>query len=212
MTLQEIIDIFIRIPSGGVLTQENRYDDLFIESAVHRVRSTAIFAYWQKTKRINPIWTQQFVPVFNEALQEDDLCKVIFPCPAPVNLDEQMDGFLYIGTEDGNCPYRKVVSRAELANANKHRSIKITKDIVKVLYSDGNLEVYGNTDLKKIRVDGIFQNPTLIPTYNRDIDPYPVDEALIDMMKNIYYQTEAQVVVARPGGTAPFVNDPAQTK
>lgn len=206
MTLPEIIDLFQRLPSGGIFTDENRYDMGFVENTVHRTRAIAIVQSWKQTKRINSAWTQQFKPTFDSKLQDQD-CRVIFPCPSPISIETKMDGFLYIGTVDGLCPFRKVVSRAELANYNVHRYTKLTPNMVKVLYSDGNLETYGNLDLEEIMVDGIFSDPTTIPTYNRDYDDYPVSLDLVEIMKNIVYSTEQQIILSQPVDSSPDSQD-----
>lgn len=202
MTLAEAVDIFERLPSGGIFTDENRFDIRFVETAVHRTRSLAIFNYWQKFKRINPVWTQQFIPTYSKDLQEDN-CKVIFECPPPISLNSLMDGFLYIGTVDGNCAYRKIVSRAELANINVHRNMKPLTNETIVLYSDSLLECYGNTDLQELKVDGLFADPTQVPTFNKTKDEYPISLDIFEMMKALAFDTEQKIIIARPIDNTP---------
>jgi hypothetical protein len=206
MTLQGYIDIFQRIPSGGVFTDENRFDVRFVETAVHRFRALAIFNYWQKFRRVNPVWTQQHTPTFKKDLQEDN-CKVIFECPPPISLGTLMDGFLYIGTVDGNCAYRKVVNRSQMANINVHRNMKPTLNQVDVLYSDGMLECYGNTDMQEIRVDGLFMDPTQVPTFNKFKDEYPVSLDIFEAMKVLAFETEQKIIIARPIDVKPDSQD-----
>lgn len=211
MTFSEIVDLFERLPEGGIWTDENRFDPRFVETAVNRSRALSIFNFWSKTKRINPVWTQQYIPTFSQELQ-DDPNKVIFQCPPAISLSEQMDGFLYIGTVDGNCSFRKVVSRAELANSNVHRNMRTLTDHVKVIYSDGFLECYGNTDLKSIRIDAIFADPTQVPSFNADKDEYPASLDIIESMKIIAFNTEQKIITSRPAELKPDKAEEQNTK
>jgi len=193
MTLLEITEEIIRTDSGGgVITDENKLDSDFIQSLVHEYRGKAIWDSWQRTKRINSLWTQQFIPEFEEALQESsDFTK--FACPPVISLDDKRDGFLYIGTVDGDFSFRKVTSRADLANKNRHR---FTKKRPKALYSDGFLEIHGN--IEEVRVDGIFANPTDIPTYNAEFDNYPISDDILVLMKALLFQTQTSIIDRKP--------------
>lgn len=197
MLLTKIVELFQRLPSGGILTDENKLDPDFIEDAVHRARASAIFIYWQRTKRINALWTQQFIAQFDEDIQENN-CLVKFEVPPVVSLDNKMDGFLYIGTVDKDCAFRKVESRAQLANANLHRITKVSNRINKALYSDGFMEIHGNTMLKELKVDGIFINPTDIPTFNKEFDEYPVSLDLVNQMETIIANIETPQIEKEP--------------
>ena len=199
MTLLEITEEVIRTDSGGgIITDENKLDSDFIQSLVHEYRAKAIWDSWQRTRRINPVWTQQFIPEFEPDLQESkDFVK--FTCPSVVSLDDKRDGFLYIGTIEGDFAFRKVISRADLANKNRHR---FTKKRPKALYSDGFLEIHGN--IREIKVDAIFSNPTDIPTYNIEFDNYPISDDILVLMKAILFQTQTSVIESK---TADVISD-----
>ncbi len=192
-TLIEIRDDLISTPSGGVMIDDTKYDLPYIEYLIHQYRERAIFISWSTTKRINPQWTQQFFATYDEQAQ-DIPGAVVFSTPAPISMDSMMDGFLYIGKEDGNCAYTKVVSRAEMANQNSHRYSKCEPGNIKALWSDGRFEVYGNTMLKKLRVDGIFANPEMVPTYNKNIDQYPISNDILVIMKDMMMKEQVSVM------------------
>lgn len=192
-TLIEIRDDLISTPSGGVMIDDTKYDLHYIEYLIHQYRARAIFISWQATKRINPLWTQQFIATYDQQAQ-DVTGAVVFIAPPPVSMDNMMDGFLYIGKEEGNCAYRKVVSRADLANRNNHRYSKCEPGAPKVLYSDGRFEVYGSTVLRKLRVDGVFENPTDIPTYNKFYDQYPISNDVLVIMKDMMMKEQVQAM------------------
>ncbi len=192
-TLIEIRDDIISTPSGGVMIDDTKYDLPYIEYLIHQYRARAIFISWSTTKRINPLWTQQFVATYDENAQ-DVPGAVVFAVPAPISLDSMMDGFLYIGKSDGNCAYTKVVSRADMANQNSHRYSRCEPGNEKVLWSDGRAEVYGNIMLQKLMVDGIFENPELVPTYNKFYDQYPISNDILVIMKDMMNKEQISVM------------------
>lgn len=198
MILPKIVDIMQRIGDSGVFTDSSRFDRDFYEDAVHKGRASVLLDAYSKIKRINPIWTQQFVAKYEPDLQDDN-CLVRFKVPAVLTLNYALDGFLYVGSTQGNCQYRKMANRADLANSNGNRYTRIREDQVKFIYSDGFIECYGNTELRDLRVDGIFLNPTEVPTYNKQYDEYPLDEALILQLESILFNTEVKPEITQPG-------------
>jgi hypothetical protein len=177
-TLRQIADKVIRKGENGISVDESKYDLEFIYAKIHDARATAIFEQWQKTKRINTLWTQKYTPTYNEYIQDADGCVVYFSCPGVISLDGLMDGFLYIGQVDCNSAFRKVESRAKLASFNNYRHTKNSTNIARVIHSDGLLEVWGNTFIEQIQVDAVFSNPTQVDTYVVDYDQYPVDSKI----------------------------------
>lgn len=191
MTLPEIKDSTERFLGGfGIFTDESRWDGLYMESLIHKYSRMAIVMQFAKNKRVNPIWFQQLVLDYSEGLQESN-CLVKFEIPQFIQLDNMRGGLAYVGTIEGNCPFRVVNSRMDLVNANHRSAGKVTR----VMYSDGNLEVYGNTMLEEIRVDAIFLNPTEVRTYNKLKDDYPLNNELVPDMQKLLFQYEGQFML-----------------
>lgn len=182
-TLPEIIEEIIRADNSGIITDEQKLDNDYIESLVHEYRAQAIFMIYSNTKRLNPSWTQKCILEYDELIQESKEY-VLFRAPRPLTLDPIRNGHIYVGSVCGTKPFRKVETRADLANRNMHRHMKVRDNIPKVLYSDLCYEVYGNTDIKTILVDGVHLYPTEVITYNKYKDPYPISGDLLDMMKS----------------------------
>lgn len=196
MTLPEVRESTIRTVSAALKTDEDRYEPDFMEAIIHQYRASAIAIMWREDKRINANWTQQYIAVYSKDLQEDD-CFVRFECPALIKLDRKTDGAIYVGSASGNVAYRKVTSRAELANNNLHRYTKTNSRTIKVLWSDGYWEAHGNNLIKELRTDGIFANPTDIPTYNVELDQYPIDEDTLSLMKKLIILSEVVPMAAK---------------
>jgi hypothetical protein len=189
MLLKEIVEVFQRRAGGGVFDNETRYDISFSEDTIHQARATIIYRDYQSNKKINPIWTQQFIGTFSQDLQESKTF-VKFACPPVITLDDFIDGFMFVGNLTDNVSYRKVANRASLANSNVHRYLSLNVDTPKFIYSDGYIEIYGNAMIKQLKVDGIFNDPTKIPTFNKEYDQYPADLKLINSMVDYVFNTE----------------------
>lgn len=192
-TLPRIADSLKRLAQGGTSTEESKFTLPYLYQVINEARATVIKAVFSKERKIQSAWTQSYEPDFDSLIQDENPCSIKFAIPAPIALDNKTQGFLYVGEVEGNCAYRMVVSRAELANGNQHRVTK-TKDItlggkIRGLYSDGILELFGDLNLKKIRIDAIWLTPTLLPTYNLEQDFYPVSDSELAQIKQIIQQT-----------------------
>ena len=198
-TLILIAEDIIKNAQGAVFLNQSKFQIPYIYDLIHQYRQLVMRMTYEKTGRIHPLWTQQFIPEFTKDLQES-LKYVRFDVPAPVVLDDQTDGFIYIGTLDRSCAFRKLQNRAELALFNEHRVTKSGN--IKTIWSDGFLEVWSNPLQKEVRIDGIFSNPTLLPSYNLEFSEYPLDGDSITTMKQLIYGAQ----------TEPMAKTPAQYK
>lgn len=188
MLLSNLKSQIIRLVSGGIETDTTRYDFSDIEDKIHYGRAFVIGQSFQQSKRIGSSWTQQYISPFDPNLQDtNDFVR--FKVPHVIRLDSLRDGFVYVGAITSTTAYRRVNNRAEMANYNLHRITKQNERTPKFIYSDGYIEVYGDTMIKELRVDGIFRNPTHIPSYNQDIDPYPISADLIGVLKDYLLKT-----------------------
>jgi hypothetical protein len=72
---------------------------------------------------------------------------------------------------------------------------KVNKNIVFAAFYDGRFYITSNSKeeipLKKLRVVGIFADPTQVSTYNRDTDDYPINDYQIEYMKNAILQQDS---------------------
>lgn len=185
-TLPKIADAIRKMVQGGVSVSDSKLSNEHIYQLIHEAREVALKAIFSKERRIQSVWTQQYFPDFQQELQDEDCC-IKFSIPSTISLDNKTDGLMYAGHIKGNCAYRKAASRAELSNRNKHRISKqkdvSTGGVVRCLYSDGLLELYGDKNIKSMRVDAIFSKPSLLPTYNIDVDIYPIDGNSLALVK-----------------------------
>ncbi len=192
MLLKEIVEMFQRQAGGGVFDTDTRYDIGFSEDTIHKARATVMFNYYQKYKKINPIWLQPFIGTYDADLQESKRF-VKFVCPPTVTLDDFIDGFIYVGNLDGTVEYTKNPDRASLLNSQSHRYISRGLSNPTFIYFNGCIEIYNNPNIKELKVDGIFLDPTKVSSYNKEYDPYPVDDSLIPLMQDLIYNSESKI-------------------
>lgn len=200
MTLAEFRAQVIRLPGGGVLTDDTRFDFPDIDAAIHFARAAVIPMFYAKTQRISSEWIQTFTATYDANIQDSNEF-VRFAVPRSIPLDVMRDGYLFIGDSAGTTAYRRVNNRAELANYNLHRITKINNNTPKVLYEEGYFEVYGLSMTKQLRIDGLIAVPTEIVTYNEDFDNYPISEDLIQPVRDYLWQKSLGIEIQKSPDT-----------
>lgn len=201
MTLDQIVQRVISLPQGAVLTDETRFGFPYVITLINTARAQVIQGIYFKNKRIHPACYQTYYADYDADLQEDDPCVVKFKCPASINLDSNSDGFRYVGQVDGKKGFRRVTTRAFLSTYNQHPLMQVQGgNFTAAMWSapDSIWEVY-NSDLKYLRIEGIFANPLDIPTYNKDVDDYPVSVEMLPQIEDFIFKT----VTAIEAGTQP---------
>ncbi len=217
MKLTELREMVTRMPNGGVVNSNDRWEDGYIDKIINTYRARLIKAIYNGNKRINPQCYQKHWPEYEELLQDDDGCTVKFRHPEVISLDDRSDGFRYIGGIDCANNFARIQSRAWVSTFNDNRITKVnTRRRTSVLY-DGNaqiLEVYGDPELDQILTESLLANPMSIPTYNIDVDQYPLNEDLIsDMLAMVWNDNisqEARITVGNDRGL--ILPKPKRTK
>jgi len=212
MTLPKLAEDIIKTAQGGIFANSSKFEIPYIYDLIHQYREVVLRMVYTKTGRINPVWTQKYIPEFVKEAQESSLY-VVFDVPAPIVLDDQTDGFLYIGTQDKACNFRKNQNRAELAMYQHHRSTKVgINGPVKTIYSDGRLECWGNPLLvDPPLVDAVWQNPTLLPEYNFELSDYPLGGDDIMAIKKMIFDTQTDNMAKSPTNRSVSMQDKPTT-
>ena len=193
MKLPILVDLAQRDESGGIRTEENRWDDEYIINVINIARGELAHIvyngdrYRAANKRLNPTWYQKVWLYKDENLQ-DDPCMVKFKCPPMITLDRDSDGARFIGTQAGSCEFKRIKNRNEIAQIRKHKVMNsIFERGINVLY-DGDLqiwEVYTKTLLERMLVEALIQDPRSVSSYNIDEDEYPVPDDYVPMLLDI---------------------------
>lgn len=199
MLLEQVTEEIIRADNGGIITDENRADQDYMEALVGQGRAMAILQQFTKTHRLSPNWTLRHICEYDQDFQETvDFVKFVkFAVPPVVTLDGKSDGFSYVGTQNGMKQYRKVTTRATYVNNNLHRFTKQGEG-EKYFYTDGAIEVYGNEFLTEGPLcDAVWANPADANQYNKLYDNYPISLDLLPIMKDVIFKTDLIRVYAR---------------
>lgn len=200
MLIKEIIELAQRLPDGGVISDRTRYDGGYIESTIGLFRSRILKLVYQKNKRINPVCYQKHWPEFEKDLQDDNCC-VKFRHPEVISLDDQSDGFRYIGALEFAKAYPRINSRAWLSTVNDNRVMAANNNRRATVLYDGNLqilEVRGLPLLEEIMTESILADPLSVPTFNKIYDQYPFPNDLIPDLMQMMMQEQIAVEAAKP--------------
>lgn len=200
MTTFELIDENERfLSNSGIMTDESKWDSLFILALTDKYSRMAIKQDYAQNRRLNPLWLNKYDLEFSKDAQTSD-CVVTFSIPPLMILSDTNSGF-YIGSKVGACPYRIVKSRGDLANALAHKSTNKPHQL-RVLITGTDTEIYGNP-VEGGMVEGIFLNPTRLPTFNLKTDQYPLNDDLIPLMQQLMYKYEGQFLSLKPVDVKP---------
>jgi hypothetical protein len=197
MTLPEVRDIFRSLPSGGNLTDENRFDDNYLDQLIHSVRALSISNKANVMKKRLPIWYQSMIPEYSKDFQDGQKLCVKFQIPDVITLDARENGYGYCGTVECNKAFRIWTDRGVFASACNDRIMNPTSGrTTNILFEGSNYgEIYGATLITELpRFVAIFAIPTDVPTYNILTDQYPIDEGSIEDMINIMTKANLNII------------------
>jgi len=181
-TLTEIVHRITSNVSGGITTDEMRFDSLYIESKIHNARASILSASSRQPMfdRINEACVQAYSVELLEEEVEPDCDVVRFPCPTVIRLDDRHDGFVYVGHVNGQKPFIRI--RSNYTALSMHSLFQKEKGIVWDFQADYDgkfyIHIYKNPKQRKLLVKGLFNNPTQVPNYRVDVDQYPIDATL----------------------------------
>lgn len=201
--LKQIVDEIKSDLLGGMTYNETRFDDEYIEFKIHAARATIIMNYMMKTgKFINDAWVQTLDIRFEDI--DTDCDTRTFECPNVIALDGQNDGFIYVGHANGLKPFVRI--RKGFSTLTRHSLFAKKKEVMwdyKHLTQGTNvLQFYNASRLSYIMVRAMFNNPTTIPNFDKELDHYPVDETLkkdIVEMITMDMLRKTAPVAAKPG-------------
>lgn len=203
MRTQKILDKIAAIGEGGMITEENRFDQEFLLTVLNSFRAQYLRDTYLKTKRINPICYQKFHPVYEPTFQNSGACYAKFKVPNTIQLDVHSDGLRYFGTDPvtAGCSknFRRVTSRAWLSTFNNHQVTSSSSTrFISYLY-DGALEtaeIYGKGKFMIFPplIEGLFSDPTSVPMFNFDISEYPLNIDALPMIEQMIFAANTRFV------------------
>lgn len=208
MTYKQLVDRMSANVQSGIKTDESRFSREFIASHLNSARATAIQQSWQKFRRVNPQWLQEYELEYSFDLQKDieSGCVTKYYVPGWIHLDGKTDGMVFIGnTENRN--FRIFNSRAELSCfLSVPSQSPYTGRFVGVLKDNGFIEIHYNTRIKSSKILMLYNNPLDCPTFSVEFDPYPVTDDLVIIMEDLLIRKLA-AAAQQPLDMVPNKND-----
>lgn len=202
MLLDAIVEQVIRAISGGLDTADGRFDGSYIEDKIHQYRIRQLIdtyngsKFQAKSKFIHYSYYQPLDLVLVEADQDRTLNYITFPCPQPVNISQNVDGFSFVGNKKKGVSWSKVKSPEYISVLQRLGMMSETE--IGYFYERGLLRVYGNLDIEIVHIEGIFQNPLEVQGFNPETDNYPMPDDAIPMMIENMKRMEFNQMVATP--------------
>ena len=210
-TLKEITEMISRLPSGGVISDRNRYDQGYLNMTLGVFRARLLKIIYLKNNRINPVCYQKHWPQYEADLQ-DDKCCVKFRHPEVISLDNGSDGFRYAGSLSFANNYARIKSRGWLSTINDNAVMAANNNRRPTILYDGGLqilEVRGMPLLKELLTESLLADPLSIPTYNQDLDQYPINVDLLPDLMNMIFSEETAIDASKQikPGEAPLMTN-----
>jgi hypothetical protein len=185
MTIDQIREL-VRIGiSAGVESTDSVLDDAAIEAMINDKRATIISTFLSQSKanRLSESWVQH---VYFGCGLNPYQCKdtVVFECPRVIHINNELDGFVYVGNANGIEPFTRL--KTSFMNLSMLDSMSSKTRLLWYPDTDsvGNhgVVIRGNKFLEKLKISIIASNPLEVPGFRRDVDDYPVDAHVRDLL------------------------------
>jgi hypothetical protein len=192
MITSYIIDELIRSVNAATNTSNGKWDSEYVEALLPQLRAEAIIISYNgsRTQAANKTITGQWLQTLDFAISASEQDKnaeyLVIDIPSTIRINDKTDGLVYVGNTNEAITFKRAYTKTEVAYL-KQRGFLRGKEIVYV-YTGNKLEIYGNKILKSFQIQGIFTNPLEIAGFNWYTDEYPIDEATLAIMKDLFIQ------------------------
>ena len=203
MTQREIVSLVLSRIAGGIETDERTSAYKKIVAIINVSRGAILPEVSKKSFRSVSSWQQVYEPVFDPDLQETPEFTVFY-FPDLIRLDSIFDGNFFIGSRLCSDQFRALKSRGEYYGMKKHRTqANSLSRYFYYLIQNQRIEIYHPTSTRpeKFRAESIFFDPTQVPSFNVDVDDYPMDQDSIPMMLDFIKKTYTMDVLATTADT-----------
>lgn len=176
----------------------SKVQPLYIEQLIRECGPQALLIYYNGSRnqganyRIPGDFIQRFELEIVPSQQNSDVDWIEVECPALVNINTRTDGLIYAGNFYDTRNFDKAMNREDVSNMMQRGYGKDGKNII-VCYEETKLLIWGNKQLKKLRVGAVLQNPDECPGFNIVTDKWPISNDVIPIMEQLIW---ARVVKA----------------
>jgi hypothetical protein len=186
MKLLEAIDRLLAISAGGVSEAETTPDRGYLQSKIDSLREFAIINEFQRLGIDNPSNYQPFYAEYDKDLQDDSNCEyTLFRVPPVIQFSAHRNGFMNAMSDRGLSII--IHPTEEVFQAHIMHPVSRIINRVHAVYvpSTGIMKVYSK-GIKSFKVNGIFKTPTEVPTWNQEIDDYPISNSAFEILEEAY--------------------------
>ena len=190
--LAEYADLLVRSVNAFESKVGGKYSDLeAVEAMIPTLRQDAIILKYNgsqqyaASKKIDAACVQSLNINIVEADQNKAADHLVFACPRFVNISPKVGGDIYVGQKDILQSFRRVSSSQEVSMLQTRGYLNNGKVIMYHPVND-ELYVYGNKMLKSVYVQGIFENPLDVPSFNPETDVYPMSEEIFSVVMDLF--------------------------
>lgn len=192
MITSYLVDELIRSVNAATNTSNGRWDSEYVEALLPQLRAEAIIISYNGSrsqaanKTISGQWLQTIDLTIASNEQDNASEYLVVDIPSTIRINDKTDGLVYVGNAEQAITFKRAYTKTEVAYL-KQRGFLKGKEVV-YIYTGNKLEIYGNKVLKGFQIQGIFTNPLEVGNFNWYTDEYPVDEATIAIMKDLFIQ------------------------
>lgn len=190
--LAEYADLLVRSVNAFESKVGGKYSDLeAVEALIPMLRQDAIILKYNgsqqygASKKVDAGCVQTLNINIVTADQNADLDYLVFDCPRFVNISPKVGGDVYVGAKNLTQGFKKVSTRQEV-DMLKQRGYLNNGKVIMYQPIDNKLYVYGNKMLKSLSVQGIFEDPLDISTFNPETDIYPMSEEIFSVVMDLF--------------------------
>lgn len=199
LTLPQIYERVASLSAGGYITNETRLNKGYIYSLIHSARAVIVCERWKQYGKIPPIYYQNYQPEYVKFAQSEGCSTIFYDTPPPIALDGRATGMGFVGANINGkyVAFREVSSKSAFVSM-QNDPIKKAGRKAYVLVGYNTWEVFYKDRVKDFSADIITADPTTLPTYNMDYDPYPVDMGDIAKIELYIQQGAMQFILRTP--------------
>ena len=190
--LAQYADLLVRSINAFEVKAGGKYSDLeAVEAMIPTLRQDAIILKYNgsqqyaASKKIDAACVQTLSINIVKNEQNQDLDFLSFDCPRFVNISPKVGGDVYVGAKNSTQGFKRVSTRQEV-DMLKQRGYLNNGKVILYQPIDDKIYVYGNKMLKSLYVQGIFENPLDIPTFNPEQDVYPMSEEIFSVVMDLF--------------------------
>lgn len=211
MKLREITDQILRSVQGGVSKDDSKFSRPAIQALVPKWRAEAILRIYNGSREIrankflSPFLYMQEELTFDLRLQVPGAQFRLFQGAAPLQLDDQANGCVFVGDQKSGNNFIQLKSPAYFDIARDAGLIS-PKEVYYSITGD-MWKVWGNTQISTLYRDFIPADPLDISGFDQEADEYPVSQDVLALMMRI----AAMELAPEANRPADHINDGTET-